>query len=758
MGNRMTGSKKQRTPQRVEYRKRRRELGLILLSLLLVFALTQYESRLLELTSEVSLVNSILVLALINVNILLIILFFFLVFRNLFKLILERRRGVPGAHIRSKLVAAFVALSLVPTMLLFFVSAGFITNTIENWFNNQIENSLQESLEVAETYYKNSASNALYYGEQLARIIKRDKLLNEANLEQLKEFIQEKQLEYNLGIVEVFSSTYEELVRVSNPSVPAADFTDPGSDAIREALQGNRFTRITPVGKADLIRGIVPVYSNWNPEDVVGVVVVNYYVPYSLVSKMKEIKSSFEQYKGTKLLKGRIQMGYVVVLLLIALVIIFLATWFGFHLARGITVPIQELAVATNRIAQGDLDVRIEVDSDDEIGTLVDAFNTMTADLRRSQKSLQAANRELQSSNHELDQRRRYMEIVLRNITAGVVAVDRGGFLTTVNKSAEKLLNTSASKVLGKNFREVLEPEYLPLVKDILRDLMETGKDHVSKQVTIPIQENKLTLMVNVTTLRDENGEFMGTVVVFDDLTQLIKAQRMAAWREVARRIAHEIKNPLTPIQLSAQRLRRRYLEKFNRDDTVFDECTGMIIRQVDELKNLVNEFSNFARMPASRPTPNNLNQIVAEALILFEEGHKEIDFSFDPDPEVPVFNLDRDQIKRSVINLIDNAVGAMDQPGAIHLETHFNHELQMVTLTVKDTGCGIAPEIKSRLFEPYFSTKKTGTGLGLAIVSTIISDHNGYIRVRDNRPKGTQFIIELPITDNSSQSRSFNG
>jgi len=758
MGNRMTGSKKQRTPQRVEYRKRRREWGLILLSLLLVFALTQYESRLLELTSEVSLVNSILVLALINVNILLIILFFFLVFRNLFKLILERRRGVPGAHIRSKLVAAFVALSLVPTMLLFFVSAGFITNTIENWFNNQIENSLQESLEVAETYYKNSASNALYYGEQLARIIKRDKLLNEANLEQLKEFIQEKQLEYNLGIVEVFSSTYEELVRVSNPSVPAADFTDPGSDAIREALQGNRFTRITPVGKADLIRGIVPVYSNWNPEDVVGVVVVNYYVPYSLVSKMKEIKSSFEQYKGTKLLKGRIQMGYVVVLLLIALVIIFLATWFGFHLARGITVPIQELAVATNRIAQGDLDVRIEVDSDDEIGTLVDAFNTMTADLRRSQKSLQAANRELQSSNHELDQRRRYMEIVLRNITAGVVAVDRGGFLTTVNKSAEKLLNTSASKVLGKNFREVLEPEYLPLVKDILRDLMETGKDHVSKQVTIPIQENKLTLMVNVTTLRDENGEFMGTVVVFDDLTQLIKAQRMAAWREVARRIAHEIKNPLTPIQLSAQRLRRRYLEKFNRDDTVFDECTGMIIRQVDELKNLVNEFSNFARMPASRPTPNNLNQIVAEALILFEEGHKEIDFSFDPDPEVPVFNLDRDQIKRSVINLIDNAVGAMDQPGAIHLETHFNHELQMVTLTVKDTGCGIAPEIKSRLFEPYFSTKKTGTGLGLAIVSTIISDHNGYIRVRDNRPKGTQFIIELPITDNSSQSRSFNG
>lgn len=749
-------SKKSSHQGNIEHRKRRREWGLILLCLLLVFALTQYETRLLDLTSDLSLANGILVLGLININILLIILFFFLVFRNLFKLILERKRGAPGARIRSKLVVAFVALSLVPTMLLFFVSAGFITNTIENWFNNQIENSLQESLEVAETYYKNSASNALYYGEQLARIIKQDKLLNENNLEQLKKFIQQKQQEYNLGVVEVFSSTYEELVRVSNPSVPAAEFTDPGSDAIREALQGNRFKRITPIGKADLIRGIVPVYSNWNPDDVVGVVVVNYYVPYSLVSKMKEIKSSFEQYKGTKLLKGRIQMGYVIVLLLIALVIIFLATWFGFHLARGITVPIQELAVATNRVAQGDLDVRIDVESDDEIGTLVIAFNTMTADLRRGQKSLQAANRELQASNLEIEQRRRYMEIVLSNITAGVVAVDRSGHLTTVNKAAEKLLNIDIQKVLGMSFRDVLAPEYLPLVKDILRQLLESGKDSVSKQVTIPVQENKLTLLVNVTTLRDENNVFMGTVVVFDDLTQLLKAQRMAAWREVARRIAHEIKNPLTPIQLSAQRLRRRYLDKFGDDDRVFDECTAMIVKQVDELKNLVNEFSNFARMPASRPTPNDLNQIVSEALVLFQEGHKNIAFSFHPDPQVPVFNLDRDQIKRTVINLIDNAVGAIDQGGSVRLATHLNPELQMVTLTVADTGSGIPPDIKPRLFEPYFSTKKSGTGLGLAIVSTIVSDHNGYIRVRDNAPRGTQFIVELPVSDNAVKNKPY--
>ncbi|WP_432823786.1 ATP-binding protein, partial [Trichloromonas sp.] len=737
---------------KTETRKRRREWLLILLIITLVVIFSNFETQLLELSSKLPLSNTILVLALINVNILLILLFLFLVFRNLFKLILERRRNVPGSRLRTKLVVAFVSLSLIPTMLLFFVSAGFITNSIENWFNTQIETSLQESLEVAQTYYKNSAANALYYADQLARIIKKDKLLNEENLPKLVEVIKEKQQEYNLGVVEVFSSTYEELVRASNPQVPAANFTDPGSDNIREGLQGNRFTRITPIGKADLIRGIVPVQSNWNPKDIVAVVVVNYYVPYSLVSKMKEISSSFEQYKNTKLLKNKIKKGYVAVLLLIALVIIFLATWFGFHLARGITDPIQELAVATNRVADGDLNVHIEQVSDDEVGTLVKAFNQMTTDLRQGQQEIREANLELQASNLEIDQRRRYMEIVLKNVTAGVISVDKEGRITTINKSAESLLKIQTGKVVGKNFREVVSNEHLPMVKEFLKDLMISGKDSIRKQVSLPVQENKVTFLFNVTTLRDENNEFMGTVVVFDDLTHLIKAQRMAAWREVARRIAHEIKNPLTPIQLSAQRLRRRYLDRFSSDDTVFDECTRMIVTQVDELKNLVNEFSNFARMPASNPALNNLNEVINEALVLYQEGHKEIHFTFEPDPGVPLFNLDREQVKRVVINLLDNAVSAVHEieSAAIAIETSYNAPLQMVTFTVADNGCGINPDDKPRLFEPYFSTKKTGTGLGLAIVSTIISDHNGYIRVKDNSPKGTRFIVELPVTDSA--------
>jgi len=729
-----------------ELRKRRREWLVIISVVVLVGLLARFETRLFDLTEKIPQSGSVLMLVLININILLIVLFLFLVFRNVFKLLLERRRGLPGSHLRTKLVLVFIGLSLVPTMLLFFVSAGFINNTIENWFSDQIDSSLQESLEVAQTYYKNSATNALYYAEQLALFIKDEKLLNENNLPRLVDLIHRKQQEYNLGVVEVFSSALEELARASNPDVPTAEFTDPGSENLRAALQGKRFTLVTPIGKADLIRGIVPVFSNWKPNDVVGAVVVNYYVPYSLVSKMKEIAESYDQYKETKLLKNKIQQGYVIVLLLIALVIIFLATWFGFHLARGITVPIQELAAATNRIAAGDLEVTIDVRSDDEIGTLIDAFNQMTTDLRRGQQEIKTANDELKISNQELDQRRSYMEILLRNVTAGVISLDNQGTITTINKSAEELLQLSSEQVLGNNFRTTLSIEQFHALKELLQELQRAGRETLQRQINLPVGNTTITIFVSLTTLHDENNAVIGSVIVFDDLTQLLKAQRMAAWREVARRIAHEIKNPLTPIQLSAQRLRRRYLERFSADDTVFDECTRMIVQQVEELKNLVNEFSSFARMPASNPTPNDLNEIIAESLVLYQEGHKDLSFTFTPDKRLPLCRLDREQIKRVLINLLDNAVDATGEDGRIELASHFDPSLKIISFTVADNGCGIAANDKLRLFEPYYTTKKSGTGLGLAIVSTIISDHNGYIRVKDNYPQGTLFVVELPV------------
>ncbi|HMB15427.1 MAG TPA: PAS domain-containing sensor histidine kinase, partial [Pelovirga sp.] len=304
-------------------RRKSRDWVAILFALLLLLLIPQLEVHLVNLTSQLPISNSIIALAVINLNILLILLFLFLIFRNLFKLLLERRRGVPGAKLRSKLVGAFIALSLIPTLLLFFVSAGFIRNSIDNWFSTQVEMALDESLEVAQTYYRNSEANALYYADQLSQRIRRERLLNEENLPQLRVLIKEKQEEYNLGIVEVFSATHEELVRVANPKLPIFDITPATSDPVREGLQGIRFSQITTVGQADLIRGIVPVQSNWDPKDIVGVVVVNYYVPYSLIVKMKEIASSVEQYKTTRSIKGQIQQSYVIVLLLIALIIMF---------------------------------------------------------------------------------------------------------------------------------------------------------------------------------------------------------------------------------------------------------------------------------------------------------------------------------------------------------------------------------------------------------------------------------------------------
>lgn len=735
--------------QHPETRKRRREWGLILLIVGLMFAFPFFEDQIYKQAEQIQLSNNLLVLALININILLIILFLFLIIRNLFKLIVERKKNIPGARLRSKLVLTFVSLSLIPTMLLFFASAAFITNSIDNWFSAEIESSLTESLAVAQTYYQNSSENALYYADQLAARIKDDKLLNDNQLDNLRQLISDKQKEYNLGVVEVFSSTHEELVRISNPKVPLAEFTNPSSDAIHDALQGLRFARITPTGKADLIRGVVPIMSNWNAKDIVGVVIVNYYVPYSLVSKMQEISSSYQQYKEAQQLKGKIKQGYIAILLLIALVIIFLATWFGFRLARSITVPLQELVIATKKIGTDNLDVVLPAAGDDEIGILIDSFGKMTGELRLEKARIKDALNDLQHSNIELDQRRRYMEIVLKNVTAGVISLDNDGTITTINKSAETILMIEANQVLGKNYQTVVTSSQLQIIKGFLGELLRSNKDSIRRQISLSIQGQQLTLLLNITNLVDENNQFMGTVIVFNDLTEQLKTQRMAAWREVARRIAHEIKNPLTPVQLSAQRLRRRYLSKFSEDDDVFDECTRMIITQVDDLKNLVNEFSNFARMPASNPTPQDLNLIISETLVLFQEGHKDINFTFIPAKDLLQLELDQEQIKRVIINLLDNAIHAVEEtppPREIKLKTKMVLPLQMITLTISDNGCGIPEQDKPRLFEPYFSTKQSGTGLGLAIVSTIISDHNGYIRVKDRHPQGTEIIIELPI------------
>lgn len=709
--------------------RRKREGLVILITTLMVLLFAFFEVQLPEVSTESSLSGNIGFFLLLNINIILLILLVFLVVRNLVKLIFERKRRILGSRLRVRLVLAFIALSLVPTLLLFFIAGGFVTRSFERLLDVQVENALQGSLEIGQTYYQNSANNALFYARQVSQRITQEGLFDSQRVGELKEFIQTKQREYNLGTVEVFSPDRQLLVVAFNDQVPTGVTIKPESDFLNRALRGLEVTRTQAFGEADIIRGGVPVYNN--DREILGAVVVDYYVPKSISKRALQISRSYEQHKHLTILKKPVKNSYILTLLLITLVIIFSATWFGLYLAKGITVPIQSLAEGTHEVAHGNWDYQIEASGDDEIGTLVDSFNQMTRDLKQI--------------NLEVERRGRYMETLLANITAGVISVDPTGNVTTINKTAEQILGIKREQILGKNYGLVFYSEHLQVLREIIEHVR--GRASVEREVKIPLPDQILTVMVTATTLRGEEGNILGIMVFLEDITQIQKVQRMEAWREVARRIAHEIKNPLTPIQLSAERLRKRYSKLLEGNGAILDKCTSTIIKQVEELKNLVNEFSQFARLPAAELIPNNLNEIVKEALFLFQEGHRGINFQFQRE-ELPSLELDRDQIKRALINLLDNAVAAVEEKGEIKISTAYNPVSGIVHLEVADDGCGLAAEVRARIFEPYFSTKKDGTGLGLAIVSAIVADHRGYIRVRPNDPKGTRFIIELPVRD----------
>ncbi|HSB03543.1 MAG TPA: ATP-binding protein [Thermodesulfobacteriota bacterium] len=713
-----------------ESKRRRNELIIIGVVSILILLLTAIEIKFPQVIGRIPVAKNIIIFSLININIILILLLIFLVIRNLVKLIFERRRKVLGAKLRTKLVVAFISLSLVPTILLFLVAAGFITNSVEHWFSAQVEQSLQGALEVAQTYYRDVANHLVSSAHQISQSISRQEAIKgEKGRSLLIEQLASKREEYRLSTLGLFFKEDGDSLRVEDPVLRSLALQPP-KDLLDAGFSGKEAARILSVGEGEMIFGIAPL-AHAPGGEIIGVVATSHFIPKSLSVKMREISHAFVEYRQLKILKKPIKSSYMMALLMVTLLIVFSATWFGFHLAKDITVPIKELAEATSRIATGDLNFRIPMKAADEIGMLVRSFNQMTEDL--------------QVSRLELEQRKKYMEIILKNVAAGVISTDEKGMITTINTSAEQMLGIRGEEVIGKRLFEILAQAYLPQIEEeLLAELRSSQKESIQRQVTVNLKGKSQTLLINLTNLKDEEGKSIGVVALFDDLTQMIKAQRVAAWREVARRIAHEIKNPLTPIQLSAQRLRKRYLEKLQEDGAVFDECTRTIVNQVGELKNLVNEFSNFARLPASNPTPNHLNEIVKETLVLFQDARKEVRFEFNPQ-DLPVFNIDREQMKRVLINLIKNSLAAVGREGEIRIRTSYDPRLQIVRLEVSDNGRGIPDEDKGKLFEPYYSTKKSGTGLGLTIVNTIVADHNGYIRVRDNLPSGTTFLIELP-------------
>ncbi|MBI3768612.1 MAG: PAS domain S-box protein [Deltaproteobacteria bacterium] len=723
---------------------RRREGLIILCTAVAVLLFAFFETRLPQFSGGNSLSNNVIFFLLINLNIILLVLLVFLVARNLTKLVFERRRRMLGSHMRTRLVLAFLAVSIFPAVLIFLVALGFMTSSIENWFNVQVENSLAGSLEIARAYYAHSSENALHHARELAAHVARERLVGGDADERLAEFVSAKQREYDVGTVEVYSADRQRRAVALAEEVPPQVTLGRTSSLLTAALEGRSETRIQSIGDGDVIRAAVPIAG---PDGVAGVVVVDYFVPQSVANRSAEIARSFQEYRQLKILKQPITNNYVVTLILVTLLVIFCATWMGFYLAKGITVPIQKLAEGTREVAQGNWQYRIglgdgtSIAADDEFGSLVGSFNQMTADL--------------ETINFELERRRRYMETILATMTGGVISLDQEGRVTTINEAAERLLGLDGRTALGRDVAEVFARPDLNTARELMQELHEnaaraTHGARAHRQLKLVAGGRVLTIVLTATLLRDDAGQAIGAVLFFEDVTEIVKVQRMEAWREVARRIAHEIKNPLTPIQLSAQRLHKRYADQLKCDGTLFEECTRTIVTQVEELKTLVNEFATFARLPSGEHTPEDLNALVEEAMLLFKEGHRDIRFSFDPDPALPLLALDREGIKRAVINMLDNAVAACAAPNGaeprIDVRTRYHRAPGIVALEVADTGCGIDPNARTRLFEPYFSTKQGGTGLGLAIVSTIVADHQGFVRVKDNEPRGSRFVIELPV------------
>ncbi|MEW6682771.1 MAG: ATP-binding protein [Nitrospirota bacterium] len=699
--------------------------------------------------------NNILVLTLVNVNFILVILLTLLLSRNLIKLFFERRHRRLGTGFRTKITVAFVGLSLIPSLLLFVVAGGLLTSAVESWFGVQVERSLTSALGVAQTVYREHEAGIFTHGGAIAREIVRQRWGHSNGQRELTAFLSAEAAGAHRRSIWFLppgarpggaTALKDGAVRAVAPGA------QPPFDAPPEGVLGARAERsvVRSAEHGDVIWGAVPVVGQ--DGTALGTVVIESVIPQELVAQLEGISKTYEDYNQLKTFKNPIKGGYILSFLIITLLIIFSATWFGYYVARGVTVPIQRLAEGTQAVAQGNLDFTIDVEASDELRVLVDSFNTMTRDLKASKEQVERAAQSLTSSNAELQSRRTYMETILETIGTGVVSVDGRGRVTIFNQAAERILGVAAADALGRSPRELFEARALDAVADLL-DPASAVDDVLERELQVQAQGHPLSLRVIVSRLGRPEQD-LGLVMVFDDLSDLIKAQKAAAWQEVAQRIAHEIKNPLTPIQLSAQRLRKKAVEQAPDLIAVVDDATTAIINEVTSLKTMVDEFSSFARMPVPQPELLDLHDVLREVIQLYQAAYRDVRVHARFDAALPPAFVDRNQMKRVFTNLVENAVEAVNKRGEVWVVTSLSPHPPRIRIEVADDGPGIHPDDRDKLFLPYFSKKKTGTGLGLAIVQRIVSDHNGYIRVADRQPHGTSFVVELPVAPDARPAR----
>lgn len=696
-----------------------------------------------ELEPGVPLLNNVVVFALVNLSIILLMVVILLVAKHLVRLYYEGRTGAGRSRLQLKLVLAFVGFTLIPVVALFVVASGLINQSFNAMFSMNVESALKGSFEVAQTYYREVERNSLFSASRLALMLEKAHPETLDNPKAIEKILESERKSLGVDFIQFYDKERQELVSVRRPGLGRSAMFSPMVGYVDQVIDGESRSSIENWEKGDVIYGVAPLKIE---KKVVGYVVVSKYVPDRLVEKIRGISDSYVNYIELELSKNPIKANYIITFLVVTLLILFAAIWFGFYLARGITVPIEKLAEATRAVSDGDLEHRVDAQADGEVGILVNAFNSMTEELSANKEKIEESSEILSRSNLEIDRRRRYMEAMLENIGAGVISINRRGRVTILNKAAGELLRIEPQNAVGQMFSEVFESTHLEPVRQLMRSMRAREHQSASEQVEVMIDGRVLTLRASLTLLKSADGGRLGAVIVFDDMTALIRAQKVAAWQEVARGIAHEIKNPLTPIQLSAQRMRRKFDNEAYDFAEVFESCTDTIINQVTSLIDMVDEFSRFARMPEPRLRLCGFVPLIEDVANLYRGRKGDVKFSIHIDVGNAAVMADPEQLQRVFINLLENAFESHEVEGEIDLQAWSDKDRNMIVVEVADQGQGISEDVKGHIFSPYFSTKDRGTGLGLAICHRIVADHNGTIGVRDNHPSGSIFRVTLPL------------
>ena len=690
--------------------------------------------------------NSILLFALRNLNVVLILIVAFVLVRNLTKLWIERRRQRLGAKFRTKLILTYIGLSLLPGLVLFLYATELLQGSIDRMFRTDIDDLLEPANQVSQaltsTHQDQLLRDAERFLSETADLDLDDPRGRGSLLGALGETLSSADLDY----LAVYRDTTFLQARVNSQTL--SEVPEPTRGMLLEAIRTGAARAVDQVsGKEErLILGAAATDSG----DETTVAVAGRLLDAELAGNTETLIGAYQSRRQLHAQRDEIRAAYWLLFLTVTLCILLVSCWVGLYVAGRVTGPIEALADGTRRIAGGDLEHRVEAAADDEVQVLVDSFNRMT-------DALEDSNRDLVATNRRLDAERARIEAVLESGPAGVLSLDRDGRILTCNRAALEMLGLAPDTVLAGAPPEALG-ELLPDrgIEAVFADLPDATRKRqrpqtapARREVSLGGKDDWKTLEVKTSPLRAPGAtggfELLGHVIVIEDLTALLDAQKAATWTEAARRIAHEIKNPLTPIKLAAERMLRKSRNRDRSLDAAVEEGSSVIVREVGNMLNLVDEFARYARMRRPQPRDVDVERLIGETVDLYRElkpGVK-VDARIEAGEDGLHAKVDADQMRSALVNLLDNAIAATTPPG--HVTVRAGRSNGVFDLSVSDTGSGVPKAAREKLFLPYFSTKGRGSGLGLAIVQRIVSDHNGSIRVEDNQPRGTTFSIELP-------------